>query len=138
MTLEMLEQYDDMCREAKMWEQELDELRKKNTVVKDTVRGSMSSFPYTTHSVTIQGMQKPNGRIAAQEKRLEERMERLDAMLTEIDDFIDKLEDSQLRQIINYRYVQGYSWVKTARIVGGKNTADGCRMKVARFFRKTG
>lgn len=27
MTLEMLEQYDDMCLEAKMWEQELDELR---------------------------------------------------------------------------------------------------------------
>lgn len=133
MTLEMLEQYDDMFREAKMWEQELDELRKKNTVVKDTVRGSMSSFPYTTHSVTIQGMQKPNGRIAAQEKRLEERMERLDAMLTEIDDFIDKLEDSQLRQIINYRYVQGYSWVKTARLVHNKENA--IRMRVKRYFK---
>lgn len=132
MTLEMLEQYDDMCREAKMWEQELDELRKKNTVVKDTVRGSMSSFPYTTHSVTIQGMQKPNGRIAAQEKRLEERMERLDAMLTEIDDFIDKLEDSQLRQIIQYHYVNGYSWVKTARLVNNKESA--VKMRVKRHF----
>lgn len=131
-TLEMLEQYDDMCREAKMWEQELDELRKKNTVVKDTVRGSMSSFPYTTHSVTIQGMQKPNGRIAAQEKRLEERMERLDAMLTEIDDFIDKLEDSQLRQIIQYHYVNGYSWVKTARLVNNKESA--VKMRVKRHF----
>ena len=131
-TLEMLEQYNDMFREAKMWEQELDELRKKNTVVKDTVRGSMSSFPYTTHSVTIQGMQKPNGRIAAQEKRLEERRERLYAMLTEIDDFIDKLEDSQLRQIINYRYVQGYSWVKTARLVHNKENA--IRMRVKRYF----
>lgn len=132
MTLERLEQYRNMRAESKMWEQELDELRKKNTVVKDTVRGSMSSFPYTMHSVTIQGMQKPNGRIAAQEKRLEERRERLDAMLTEIDNFIDELEDSQLRQIINYRYVQGYSWVKTARLVHNKESA--VKMRVKRYF----
>lgn len=136
MTLELLEQYADMRREARMWERELDELRKKNVVVKDTVRGSMSSFPYTAHPVTIQGVPKPSKRFAAREKRLEERRERLAEQLAEIDDFIDSLEDSQLRQIINYRYVRGYNWVKTARLIGGRNTADGCRMKVTRFFEK--
>lgn len=132
MTLEMLEQYDDLRREAQMWEKELDDLRAKTSVVKDTVRGSMSSFPYTTHPVTIQGAQKSNRRITAREKRLEERRERLAEQLAEIDDFIDGLEDSQLRQIINYRYVQGYSWVKTARLVHNKENA--IRMRVKRYF----
>lgn len=132
MTLEKLEQYADMRRESQMWERELDELRKKNTVVKDTVRGSMSSFPYTAHPVTIQGVPKPSKRFAAREKRLEERRERLAERLAEIDDFIDGLEDSQLRQIIQYRYVKGYSWVKTARLVNNKESA--VKMRVKRYF----
>ena len=132
MTLELLEQYADMRREARMWERELDELRKKNVVVKDTVRGSMSSFPYTAHPVTIQGVPKPSKRFAAREKRLEERRERLAEQLAEIDDFIDSLEDSQLRQIIQYRYVKGYSWVKTARLVNNKESA--VKMRVKRHF----
>lgn len=132
MTLELLEQYADMRREAQMWERELDELRKKNSVVKDTVRGSMSSFPYTSHPVTIQGVPRPSKRFAAREKRLEERRERLAERLAEIDDFIDGLEDSQLRQIIQYRYVKGYSWVKTARLVNNKESA--VRMRVQRYF----
>lgn len=132
MTLELLEQYADMRREARMWERELDELRKKNAVVKDTVRGSMSSFPYTSHPVTIQGVPKPSKRFAAREKRLEERRERIAEQLAEIDDFIDSLEDSQLRQIIQYRYVKGYSWTKTARLVNNKESA--VKMRVKRHF----
>lgn len=132
MTLEKLEQYANMRREAQMWERELDELRKKNSVVKDTVRGSMSSFPYTSHPVTIQGVPKPSKRFAAREKRLEERKERLAEQLAEIDDFIDGLEDSQLRQIIQYRYVKGYSWAKTARLVNNKESA--VKMRVKRHF----
>lgn len=132
MTLEKLEQYADMRRESQMWERELDELRKKNAVVKDTVRGSMSSFPYTAHPVTIQGVPKPSKRFAAREKRLEERRERLAEQLAEIDDFIDSLEDSQLRQIVQYHYIKGYSWTKTARLVNNKESA--VRMRVKRYF----
>lgn len=132
MTLELLEQYADMRREAQMWERELDELRRKNSVVKDTVRGSMSSFPYTSHPVTIQGVPEPSKRFSAREKRLEERRERLAEQLAEIDDFIDSLEDSQLRQIIQYRYVKGYSWVKTAQMVHNKEST--VRMRIQRYF----
>ena len=116
-----------------MWERELDDLRKKSRVVKDTVRGSLSSFPYTTHSVKIEGV-RPNKRIEKQEARLSARFERLADMLNEIDDFIDSLQDSQLRQIINYHYIKGYNWVKTARMIGGKNSVDAVKKRVYRFF----
>lgn len=132
MTLEKLEQYADMLREAKMWKRELDELRKQNSVVKDTVRGSMQEFPYTEHPVTIEGIPTNRKNLAAQQKRLEERWETLYERLEEIWDFIDGLEDSQLRQIIQYHYVKGYSWVKTARLVNNKESA--VKMRVKRHF----
>lgn len=137
MTLEQLEQYRDMRQEAKLWEKELADLRRKyGGVVKDTVSGSSAEYPYTTHPITIAGVQtKPNQRIARREKRLQDRKEKLETMLDEIDAAIDELPDSQLRQIIQYHYIDGFSWVKTARMIGGKNTDDSVRKRVTRYFK---
>lgn len=134
MTLEQLEQYRDMRQEAKLWEKELADLRRKyGGVVKDTVSGSSAEYPYTTHPITIAGVQtKPNQRIVRREKRLRERKEKLETMLDEIDADIDNLEDSQLRQIIQYHYITGHSWVKTARMVNNKEST--VRMRVKRYF----
>jgi len=42
--------------------------------------------------------------------------------------FVSSLEDSLLRLIITYRFVDGKSWLKVAQAIGGDATADGCRM----------
>ena len=52
----------------------------------------------------------------------------------EIEEFIDGLQDSQLRQIIHYHYIKGYSWVKTAGLVNNKESA--VKMRVKRYFDK--
>lgn len=127
MTREKLEQYVKLCREAKLWEQELDELRRKQKTVKDTVRGSMSSFPYTVHTVTVEG--KTSRKIQSHEKRLVVMRQRVAEMLDEIDDFIDGLEDSQLRQIVYYRYVKDYKWPKTAYLMHNKESTLKMRWK---------
>lgn len=130
MTLERLEQYRNMRAESKMWERELDELRRKSRVVKDTVRGSLSSFPYTMHPVTIRGLEtKPNKRILRREARLRERRERLEQEREEIEDFIDTVDDSQVRQIIHYRYIKGYQWPKTALLMHNKESTVKMRWK---------
>lgn len=135
MTIKQLEQYNDMRREALLWERELQALqRKAGGVVKDTVRGSSADYPYTEHPVTIAGVRtKPNQRILRRQRLLEERRARLEEQLEEIDGFIDGLQDSQLRQIIQYHYIDGHSWVKTARLVNNKESA--VRMKVQRYFK---
>ena len=101
--------------------------------MKDTVRGSFAEYPYTEHPVTITGVQtRPNKRILQKEARLKRRRAEVSEQLEQIEDFIDGLEDSQLRQIIHYDYIKGYSWVKTAGMVNNKESA--VRMKVKRFF----
>lgn len=135
MTLEQLEQYHDLRREAALWARELQELqRRAECAVADTVRGSSPEFPYTAHTVTVRGVRaEPNPRIVQRQKRLAERRARLDRQLQDIDEFIDSLQDSQLRQIIEYRYINGYSWVKTARLVNNKESA--VRMRIQRYFK---
>ena len=134
MTLEMLEQYADICSEIKTWETELNALyRKYNGKVTDTVRGSSDEYPYTEHPITISGVQtQPNKRIRLREERLKRRRTEAEEKREQIEDFIDMLQDSQLKQIIHYHYIKGYSWVKTAGMVNNKESA--VRMKVKRYF----
>lgn len=49
--------------------------------------------------------------------------------------YIQSVPDSQLRQIMTLRFIDGYSWGKVARLVKG-NTADSCRKAVKRFLEK--
>lgn len=136
MTLKQLEQYNDMRREAKLWERELQALqRKAGGAVKDTVRGSSADYPYTEHPVTISGVQtKPNQRILRRKRRLEARKTALETQLEEIDEFIDSLQDSQLRQIVQYHYIDDYSWKKSAICAGISEGA--AKMMVRRYFGK--
>ena len=134
MTLKQLEQYEAMMKEKKLWEAELNALYKKyGGSVKDTVRGSVAEYPYTEHPVTRTGGQtRPNKRILQKEARLKRRRAEVSEQLEQIEDFIDGLEDSQLRQIIHYHYIKGYSWVKTAYLMGTKESS--VRSKVTRYF----
>lgn len=53
MTKEQLEQYTSIKEEIKELEAELD---KRKSPVSDIVTGSMEDYPYTQHSITIQGL----------------------------------------------------------------------------------
>lgn len=128
MTMDKLEQYRSLCRELRLWRGALD--RRWGNVVTDTVRGSSPHFPYTAHSITITG-----NKLDREEARYRRRLERCEKLKQEIEDYIDGIGDSQLRQIIHCRYIEGYSWAKTAYVIGGGNTSDGVRMRVKRHLK---
>ena len=54
--------------------------------------------------------------------------------LNRLERFIQSIEDPILRQIMTFRFVNGYSWIKIAYTIGGSNTPDGIRIKVMRFL----
>ena len=65
---------------------------------------------------------------------LETRTERIQAAILDIEEFIDTIPRSDIRQIINYRYIEGLSWKATARRIYGYPSGDRARMAVTRFF----
>lgn len=51
------------------------------------------------------------------EHKLQCRLERAQKLLLEIEDYIDGISDSYIRQAITYHYLQGNSWRYTARVL---------------------
>lgn len=111
MTIERLEQYRAKQQELKMWERELSEINQRVT---ETVKGSSRSFPYTEHTMTVEGVQ--NDRMARIKRaKFDRRRAELVEELEIIDAWLDALKDSRLKQACYLHYVKGLNWDKTAR-----------------------
>ena len=50
--------------------------------------------------------------------------------------YIEKIDDSLMRQIISLRYINGYNWTQVAMHIGGGNTPDGVRKAHDRFIKR--
>ena len=49
-------------------------------------------------------------------------------------DYITKIQDTKIRQIIILRFIDGKSWFKVSLEMGGDATEEGCRKAFERFF----
>lgn len=129
MTKAELKQYRSICAEL----QEINIKLKDNTVY-GAVRGSDSEFPYTQHTMSVQGVMSTKDNV-----RLLSRLDRLTKQKEEIENFIDSIEDSLIRRIFTEKYITGSckrKWIQVAMIIGGNNTADGIRKIHDRYFKK--
>lgn len=105
-------------------------------VVTDKVRGSDSEHPYVERGFVIRGYdpEEYRRRVERLKKRLQRRRDDYMALVEEINEFIESIEDSLLRQIVALRHINGLSWDQVAASIGGGNTAEGCRKRLQRFF----
>lgn len=113
MTKELLEQYPDICAE-------IEEIKADKTT--DVVSASSTDYPYSLHTVTISGIE------GAKAKHLRE----LYRQKTEIEAFMESLEDSKERRVIYYRIKKSYPW----RIVAAKMGYRFSEERVRHIYRK--
>lgn len=118
MTKELLEQYPDICAEVK----ELEEQQRRG--VSDTVSASSAEYPYTQHTVTIQGTPP----------ELHARLDRLRAQKAEIEAFVAGLPNSRQRRVVTYRALRGYSWATVAAKIGYRYSAEAVKKQ---YYRAT-
>ena len=106
----------------------------ENTVLTDSVKGSSTEYPYIQHNCVIEGIQdsrkyKKYKRMLKNKKRdLEKRIINLEYQLNYID-------DSEIRQIIRYRYEDDMNWIQIMHKMNFNNT-DTARKKLERFLQK--
>lgn len=116
-------------------ERQIEHMEQSGYSVKDTVRGGegnmhhyvIEGFPYSDYS-------RRKTLLRVRRQQLIDRDERLAELETQVEHFLSELDDSRLRQMIEYRYIENMSWVQVADRMGGNNTADGCRKMVDRFL----
>lgn len=139
-----LEQYNSLKQEKadneriiNNIEKRIAELEEKGYKEKDSVSGgnggiqhfSIEGFPYPRYH-------REKSLLILRKKRWSEIEEKLDKQISEIEEYLNSIDDSQMRRMIKYKYIEELSWQQVAERMGGGNTADGCRMAVDRYLKK--
>ena len=113
MTREQLEQLRFLSKEIHLIENQIKEI--KYEVVSDTVKGS-GGFPYVYHTIPITGIniKGHDKKIKTLKSKLVERKTELINVVCEINEYINEVKDSEIRQIIILKYINGLTWDKIA------------------------
>lgn len=127
-TLKELSQLYYLNREIEMDKRRLEELEAKVQPGGQVLTG-MPHAPGVTDKIgdLVPEIADLRGIIEAKHKQCLYERSRLER-------YISSIDDSLLRQVFTYRFVNGLLWEQVADSVGGKNTADGCRMAVTRYL----
>lgn len=116
-------------------ERQIDRMEQSGYSVKDTVRGGEGNMHhYTIEGFPYESYSRQKTLLRVRRQQLIDRDEKLAELETQVEHFLSELDDSRLRQMIEYRYIENMSWVQVADRMGGNNTADGCRKMVDRFL----
>lgn len=138
----ILEQYIDLQQEKKdkqaavnKVQKRLDEMEVSGYKVFDSVSGGdggnqhfkIEGFPYPEYH-------RQRSLLLLRRKALNEIQHKIDEQLAAVEQYINSVEDSRMRRILTYRYIDGLSWQQVAWKMGGGNTANGIRMAVDRYL----
>ena len=122
MTIADLKQYRSICAEIRDIESELD-----GSYAGDTVQ-SGSKFPYSKHTVRIEGYVPGGGTVSALA-----RLSELKRKKKQIEDYINGIADNDMRYILRQKFMKGKSNLSIAVKLG--YTDEGTiRKKLKKFL----
>ena len=128
MTKEKLEQLRTLKIEIDLLEYELNSLPQTT----DTVRGSMDTFPYTEVIIKVTGTDEASAPVLR--NKLRQKHKKLHASILELEEWLDTIENSEMRTIIRMHYEHGMTHEEIARKFGcSKSTIT---KKINNFFKK--
>lgn len=130
-----LEQIISLKREVKDLERRLQN-NNINSVIADSVKGSSTNFPYIECHRVIQGVDyKKQIRDRKYRKLLKSKRDKINKLLVQIEYDLNYIEDSEIRQIIRFKYFDDCSWIQIMHKMNYKSE-EKARIKLKRFFEK--
>lgn len=73
-------------------------------------------------------------KIEAMDRRIETKRDEIIRKQSAILDWLDTVQDAEIRAMIHWHYIRGCNWRITCRKVYGYNDYQACRKRVMRFF----
>lgn len=84
------------------------------TIVSDKVRGSMSHFPYSARSFNLVGREQMSEECIKKRNEIAKKISndyyKLSCIINNAIDYINSIEDSEIRTILSYKYIDGLTW----------------------------
>jgi len=106
-----------------MWERELNELIQASQVKSQVI----TDMPFTPGGVS-DNVAETAVQIIAHTEMVEAMRLKIQRQINEVDKYISSLDDSFLKQIIQYRCCKLMTWDRVAAMIGAGTSADSCRM----------
>lgn len=104
-----LMEYQKLKREQELLARRINTLKDRDVpVVTGKVKASSKDFPYTEHRVSVQmAVPEAADRIKRMLRIYQNRQERIEKQMLEIEEFIDGIKDVEIRQIFELRFMEG-------------------------------
>ena len=137
MRKEELSKYVTYKKRVEKLYSDISDLEEKDIeTVAGKVKGSMREHPYTERRFSVQ-MELPEEaeRICKHIAKKEQEMEELEARMQEIEQFIDGIEDVNMKSIFEYRYLEGMSTEEVAKKYG--YTKGRISQIVSKYFKES-
>lgn len=142
----LLEQYIDLLAEKADLERRIRKAEKQlirlmsEEVADSVIHGRKGKKPLkrtVIHGVPGPTIDRKRRTLRRYKRQLRKAEIEIDEMITEVQAYIDEISDSRIRRIFRYRYIDKLTWVQVANRMGGKHTADSCRMAAERWIRNS-
>jgi hypothetical protein len=135
MKKEELSQLTSLNKEIELIKEQINDV--EFSVVTDSVKGSSSEYPYTQHSIKIQGIdyRDYNRKVNKLKMQLSQKLSELMDKVTEINDYISTIDDSEIRMILTLRYINNLPWHQVAAHMGVQGDGSTERKKHDRFMK---
>lgn len=143
----ILEQYIDLKKEIEALDRRIRQLNdqiEKLCVVRDTVTGSRTDL--TIGPIAVKGYPFPDESrkrfiLKLRKEKREEKKAELEELVIHVEQYIDSVYDSEMRQLLTLKYIDDQTWQQVANQMNRRHrkrryTEDGCRKKVDRFLEK--
>jgi len=149
MNKKLLEQINSTKIEIQDLEDRIEKLKNENipTTI-DNVQGSSQDFPYTKRNFSITGFNnikysKNKKARNTYKKLINSNKTKLEKLINELEYELKKIEDSEIRQIIRYKYEDNMNYIQIAHKMNKSNnksnkkiyTEEAVRKKVERFLK---
>ena len=102
----ILLQYIDVKSEIADLEDRINKINDKGYVISDSVKGSSKEFPYTTRNYTVTGLDNVSiNKVKKLKNILEEKRNRLIDLNIQAEEFLETIQDSEMRIILRNKYI---------------------------------
>lgn len=130
MTIKELSQLNNLKKEIRLLEHRLKKLEDMST----NITAQITGMPHTSQVNDKVGNYVTE--ITLLKDLIKKNKDKIWKEYLRLENYISSIDDSLIRQIMSYRYVNGLSWAAVARCIGGRNTADSVRKLHDRYLKK--
>ena len=138
MTREFLEQIENISNEIDSLQTRLDKIENKECrIIQDSVKGSSTGYPYIKHNCVIEGVEVPKNKNLKHKykKLIKSKKYKLEKMKLQLEYELNYIDDSEIRDIIRYRYNDNMTWLQIMFKMNYASEST-AKMKIKRFFKK--